>query len=157
MKTGLKLMGARHFVDLPKGTIYIRFEPLDVNELEEVITDFKNNKLSFDWEDVEIYYDNSGSCILDEDGRTLLDLVDVNVVGDARPTETLYLVFDDNCVPNEILDNKNRFMSSLDEFDIIDNKQDPSNDWARKELETTYKDNFFVNFYLEGKENEEDR
>ena len=48
-------------------------------------------------------------------------------------------------------------MSSLDEFDIIDNKQDPSNDWARKELETTYKDNFFVNFYLEGKENEEDR
>lgn len=156
MKTGFRLMGARHFIDLPKGTIYISFEPLDINKLKEVIIDFKDNKLDFDWQDAEIYYNNSGSWVFDcinyedENSETLMDLVDINVVGDADPTKTLYLVFDDDYVPNEILDYKKRFMSSLDEFDIIDNKQDPNNDWARNELETTYKDNFFVNFYLEG-------
>ena len=61
MENKLILMGARHFIDMPKGTIYLSFWKDTEEELLNVIDDFKNNKLKICWEDVEIYGDNSGS------------------------------------------------------------------------------------------------
>lgn len=49
----MKLVGAREFLDMPKGTIYERFWE-DEEVLPKIIEDFKNNKLEIYWNDIEI-------------------------------------------------------------------------------------------------------
>lgn len=166
MTNKLTLMGARHFIDMPKGTIYLSFWKDTEEELLNVIDDFKNNKLKICWEDVEIYGDNSGSMAFMHDEEDYIFYYDANVVGDASPNNTLYLIIPEDFVPNTIpirdkdgnqfniskqdfFKTKNKFLDNFKDLPI-DNKLDKENDWARQILEKDerYKNNYFVNFIM---------
>lgn len=166
MTNKLTLMGARHFIDMPKGTIYLSFWKDTEEELLNVIDDFKNNKLKICWEDVEIYGDNSGSMAFMHDEKDYIFYYDANVVGDADPALTLYLVISEELVPNivpicneygelfnisrrDFFKARNKFLENFEGLPI-DNKLDKENDWVRQILEKDerYKNNYFVNFIM---------
>lgn len=159
----LMLVGAKHFLDLPKGTIYERFWEDDEEDLLKIIEYFKNDKLEIAWNDIEIYGNNGGSMAIDTKEDNYIYYYDANVVGDAYPPDTLYLVIDEERLPKEIEINdkvftkqdilkiKEKFLTFFDENEPIDNKLDKTNEWARDCLnnEEPYKDNYFVNFKME--------
>ena len=166
MTNKLTLMGARHFIDMPKGTIYLRFWEDKQEELFNIIENFKNDKLEIDWEDVEIYGDNWGSMAFMYDEEDYIFYYDANVVGDADPALTLYLVISEELVPNivpicneygelfnisrrDFFKARNKFLENFEGLPI-DNKLDKENDWARQILEKDerYKNNYFVNFIM---------
>lgn len=103
-KRKLILLGARKFIDMPVGTIYI---PISTNSSEQcfdIIDTFKMKPLDLlDFTDMEIYGDNSGSLTFitpDADYEDYRHWYDANVVGDASPTTTLYLVLDESWLPD---------------------------------------------------------
>lgn len=166
MTNKLTLMGARHFIDMPKGTIYLRLWENNEKELLNIIENFKNDKLEIRWENVEIYGDNYGSMAFMHDEEDYIFYYDANVVGDASPKTTLYLIIPENFVPDTIpirdkygnqfniskqdfFKTKNKFLDNFKDLPI-DNKLDKENDWARQKLEEDdyYKDNYFCNFIM---------
>lgn len=147
-----ELMGARKFIDMPKGTIFQEIWENDEDSLYGFIEKFKNNDLQVYWDEVYIYWNNSCSADMDEglfrkddDGDVLF--TDINVVGDANPPSTLYLVFNEEIVPDYILNVRDEI---LKDCDSIDNIKDKHNEWARNFLEENYKNDDIVNFYLKG-------
>lgn len=157
---GLKLMGARHFLDMSSGTIYQRFWENDEEELLKIIDDFNKNKLEINWNDIEIYGDNYGSAAIeyDEEYDDYIYYYDANVVGDANPFKTLYLVIDEDKLPsnveingvnftkNEIVNLKERFLMILKEEQSFINR----NEWARQYLEQPEcRSNYFINLIIE--------
>lgn len=96
----LTLMGARKFIDMPTGTFFI---PFWCNSCDEIIKDFneKPMKLFMDnLDDFHIYGDNNGSMSFSVDGNEdHIFYYDMNVVGDAEPESTLYLVIDESLIP----------------------------------------------------------
>lgn len=166
MTNKLTLMGARHFIDMPKGTIYLRLWENNEKELLNIIENFKNDKLEIRWENVEIYGDNYGSMAFIHGEEDYIFYYDANVVGDADPALTLYLVISEELVPNivpicneygelfnisrrDFFKARNKFLENFKDLPI-DNKLDKENDWARQQLEEDdyYKDNYFVNFIM---------
>ena len=166
MTNKLTLMGARHFIDMPKGTIYLRLWENNEKELLNIIENFKNDKLEIRWENVEIYGDNYGSMAFIHDEKDYIFYYDANVVGDADPALTLYLVISEELVPNivpicneygelfnisrrDFFKARNKFLENFEGLPI-DNKLDKENDWARQILEKDerYKNNYFVNFIM---------
>lgn len=166
MTNKLTLMGARHFIDMPKGTIYLRLWENNEKELLNIIENFKNDKLEIRWENVEIYGDNYGSMAFIHDEKDYIFYYDANVVGDADPALTLYLVIPEELVPNivpicneygelfnisrrDFFKARNKFLENFEGLPI-DNKLDKENDWARQILEKDerYKNNYFVNFIM---------
>lgn len=168
----IKLMGARHFIDMPVGTMYFR---LDGNDNVKNI--FKENPKSLidDFEDIEVYGNNNGSMALSyinyEEEGTYLFYYDANIVGDASPENTLYFVFDEDFLPNEIIlvekymysgdkdftivnhvITKAEFLEMRKEFigyfDSLDNANNKENDWARAELDK-HLTHPIINAYLE--------
>lgn len=164
MAERLTLMGAKHFIDMPKGTIYLRFWEDTEEELFNVIENFKNNKLEIDWENVEIYGNNFGSMAFNYSEEDYIFYYDANVVGDACPANTLYLIIPEDLVPSNIpirdIDgnehniSKAEFSKSRKKFieyfkDCeIDNRLDKENDWARQILNKDYKNNSIVNLII---------
>jgi hypothetical protein len=101
----IRLLGARKFIDLPAGTLYVEHWCKNMAQCEEIIEKFKiNPKEFFDTKYLMIYQNNSYSSLLenciDEDGDIIL--TDVNVVGDACPDLTLRIVFDLNDLPENV-------------------------------------------------------
>lgn len=74
---------------------------------------------------------------------------DANVVGDANPKLTLYLIINENLIPDYL---KEDFLKARDifltYFDNLDNKTKNENKWAREYLENELKNNSIVNLYL---------
>ena len=105
-----RLVGARKFLEIAKpGTLFIplEFEGYDYEEdgqeLVDAVVKFVDNPLSAydaNWENLHIFVNNFGSVtfkyiplIYDEDGDYIY-YYDYNVVGDASPEHTLYLIVD---------------------------------------------------------------
>ena len=105
-----RLVGARKFLEIAKpGTLFIPLEFWGHNpernsqELADAVEKFVNNPLSAydaNWGNLHIFVDNCGSAIFryspfscDEDGDYIY-YYDYNVVGDASPEYTLYLIVD---------------------------------------------------------------
>ena len=166
MTNKLTLMGARHFIDMPKGTIYLSIWGKNQKELLNIIENFKNDKLEIRWENVEIYGDNYGSMAFIHGEEDYIFYYDANVVGDADPALTLYLVISEELVPNivpicneygelfnisrrDFFKARNKLLENFEGLPI-DNKLDKENDWARQILEKDerYKNNYFVNFIM---------
>lgn len=174
----LMLLGARKFIDMPVGTIYV---PLIMNSSEEcfdAINTFKTKPTDLlDLTSMEIYGDNSGSLTFitpdhDADDKDYKHWYDANVVGDASPTTTLYLVLDESWIPEigkysedqewhtvgitpkitEVVTGitltKEQVLQArkefMDMFTSHDNVNNHDNDWARKTLEE-YSDESDIN------------
>lgn len=102
----IRLMGARKFIDMPPGTLYVRYWLHSEKECFELIKQFESDprRLTKDIDRLCIYQDNSASLILDgQEQEEELTLTDINVVGDAGPEETLYAVFDLDDIPNPLI------------------------------------------------------
>lgn len=164
MADKLVLMGAKHFLEMPTGTIYQSWWCENENELERIIQDFKKGKLELFYDRLEMYYNNSYSYTFDyldlnnEDDNGDFPLIDINIVGDANPQLTLYLVLDEDTIKK--LPNANKLLTKREDFiDVIikegdkelDNSKDPVNEWARKELEedVSKPDGKYIDFYCE--------
>ncbi len=151
----IRLIGSRKFIGLPVGTLYKEFWFNNQVECEKMIDEFIKNPSKFlDTEDLMIYQDNGASLVLedpycDDD----ICLVDINVVGDADPSNTLRIVFDLDSLPeiikigenNEGVD-MNFTKRQIKEFISIMKENDESNTvsyktnlkWAMCELDKLY-------------------
>lgn len=166
----MRLIGAREFLKTAKpGDLYYRYWCSRESACEEVIDDILERGATDIYAEIEIFGDNSGSlsftrpvcpdtvCI---DGKEYdcFFYYDANVVGDAGPTTTLYLVFDNlNEWPERV-----KIEGTEDEFltkeELIKFREhfinecgpftDEANDgWALKKLdEDYYRDNWIVNY-----------
>ena len=173
-KGKLRLMGARKFLDMPKGTIYYVLWKGSREDCFKEINGFnkspKEHFLSLDINKIHVYGNNRGSMCLhqpiDEENyepievNNLEDYIfyyDVNVVGDASPNTTLYIVIEESLLPDFIEFNcgdiaysisKDEFLLlrdvfvGFDTFKLygIDNTKDPANEWAR---DTLYNDDYY--------------
>lgn len=170
-KGKITLMGARKFLDMPKGTIYHQFWMDNSKECLKLIEEFNKNPKEYFSNlglILHIYGNNRGSMALrgpvDDDSyepietdsiEDYLFYYDANVVGDASPNDTLYLVIEESLLPDiiefeygsvtkdEFLQLRNIFLE-FDDFKEhgIDNIEDPANEWARDEL---YNDDYYKN------------
>jgi len=142
------LLGAREFIKMPTGTFY---EPYWENTKEEclrIICQFKKEPTTFlNITDLHVFGDNSGS--MSFTGNKEDDYIfyyDANVVGDADPSTTLYLVLDENELPDiiSIYDDENNIIKlTKDEVikiknifinNLFDNYK--MDEWAVKYLDT---------------------
>ena len=112
----MRLLGAKEFLKTVKpGTLCIQFWMNDETECFDLIKDYESGKSVYNdygyGDDFFIFGDNSGSLAFiknDEEikiGNITYDCLffyDLNIVGDASPAETLYMVFDDNEWPDKI-------------------------------------------------------
>lgn len=145
----LKLIGAKHFIDMPTGTIYQRFWCDNESELNTIIEQFKTNQLEINWNDIEFYGDNNSSCLYDETEADHMNWYNANVVGDAYPKLTLYLIIPESKIPQDI---KEDVLVTRDNFVKLFNniiKQTNTNDWAKLCLEEMSFENDYINFCLE--------
>jgi len=108
------LLGAREFIKMPAGTFYEPYWKNTKEECLQIINKFKEEPKTFlDITDLHVFGDNFGS--MSFTGNKEDDYIfyyDANVVGDANPSTTLYLVLDENELPDIILIND-------DEYNII--------------------------------------
>lgn len=145
----MKLLGAREFIKMPVGTFYIPYWENTTSECFKIIERFKENALnllSARYLDLHIFGDNDGSMSfsVEEKEDNYIFYYDANVVGDACPATTLYLVIDESELPNEfIIDECGYDRVKLLKNELIEIKNlfiskifEPySNDWAIKELD----------------------
>lgn len=102
----MKLLGAREFIKMPAGTFYKEYWRNTKEECFQIIEEFKKEPKSFlnlSPDELHVFGDNSGS--MSFSGSKEDDYIfyyDANVVGDACPETTLYLVIDENELTNEI-------------------------------------------------------
>lgn len=164
----LILTGAKRFIDMPKGTMYFNYWS-SKESCANIITIFDSNPIELlsDFGNMEIYGDNSGSMIFYNDESDIdspISYTDINIVGDANPMETLYLIFEKDLLAatiridgeynsiiltkEEVLKYRDKFLKNFTE---MDNTKDKTNDWARDKLynDKDYKDDCIVNYYKE--------
>ena len=161
----LILTGAKRFIDMPKGTIYFEFWT-DRIKCENIIKTFESNPkdLLCEFEDMHIYVNNDGSATFynnEEDEDSPIFYYDANIVGDASPTETLYLVFNEDIIPekveingrdNKIVLTKQQILNYKDKFlKELDIEVSDTNKWARDLLHNDkgYRDDYIINYYKE--------
>jgi hypothetical protein len=102
----MQLLGAREFIKMSPGTFYVQYWVNTEEQCLEIIDKFKNNQKSFsdiDGDDLHIFGDNWGS--MSFSGAKEDDYIfywDANVVGDAGPSTTLYLVIEENELPKKL-------------------------------------------------------
>jgi hypothetical protein len=103
----MQLLGAREFIKMSAGTFYIAYWENTIEECFNIINKFKQDQKSYlniEPDDLHIFGDNSGSVMISGDKENnYIFYFDANVVGDACPSTTLYLVIDESELPNEIL------------------------------------------------------
>lgn len=159
----LELLGAMKFLDKPKGTFYIPFIEKSEQKCWESADKFLDNPYELmELQQLHIYGDNGGSMCLSSDcDNKYIFYYDANVVGDAIPETTLYLVFDDTLIPDsfQYIDKdyfddglnltREQVLKVRDDFLLLigDNDYDPNIE-ARDYLDKNYKDNKIVNFCL---------
>lgn len=103
----MRLLGAKEFLRTVKPGTLFRMYWHDVEICHNIIEAFKNGKINEIqyYSEVAIFGSNSGSLsfhkltdsdnvIIDNKNYDCLFYYDLNIVGDASPTETLYLVYD---------------------------------------------------------------
>ena len=169
----MKLVGAKEFLKIAKpGMFFLQFWT-SVGYCYEIINKYQNNKfneiLSEYNLELYIYGDNGGSLSIDRDYDTFDDgdtfningkyyhclcYTDLNIVGDACPYETLYLLFDnveeifDCAIPNTL--NKEELPIIRDWFLGYGAPfRDEVNDedaWALKSIEEYYPNDTIVNY-----------
>ena len=112
----MRLLGAKEFLRTVKpGTLCIQFWMNNETECFNLIKDYESGKSVYNdygyGDNFFIFGDNSGSLAFIKNtkrimvGDAIYDCLfyyDLNIVGDASPTETLYLVFEDNEWPDKI-------------------------------------------------------
>jgi len=102
----MKLLGAREFIKMPAGIFYMKYWENSKEECIQIIEEFKKDPKSFleiEADDLEVFGDNSGSMMFSGNKEdNYIFYYDANVVGDANPSTTLYLVIDENELPDEI-------------------------------------------------------
>ena len=169
----MKLVGAKEFLKIAKpGMFFLQFWA-SIGDCYEIINKYQNNKFNeiLDEYNLELYIygDNSGSLSIDKnydiyddcetfniDGKLYgcLCYTDLNIIGDACPYETLYLLFDNvdeifDCAIPDIL-TKEELIKIRDWFldygaPFRDEVNDP-NAWALKTMEETYPYDKIVNY-----------
>ena len=143
----MKLLGAKHFLDMPKGTFFIPYWCDSLDECEDIINKFVTSKLVIGYEDLHIYGDNTGSMSFNKDEEDYIYYYDINVVGDACPETTIYLILDEDEIPQSIMFepptfydeglhlNKGQILRTrhqfLKIFNELNNKNEPNNEYAR--------------------------
>lgn len=101
----MKLLGAREFIKMPTGTFYVDYWKNSESECIQIIEKFKDSLkefLNIKPDDLHVFGDNSGSMMFDGKEDDYMFYYDANVVGDAGPSTTLYLVINEDELPNEI-------------------------------------------------------
>ena len=162
----MKLVGAKEFLKKAKsGMFFLQFwtdadycqtiiNKYEKNKFNEILDDYKISNASLE---LYIYGDNSGSLSIDKNYETYDDYdtfeingksyhclcyTDINIIGDASPYETLYLLFDnvdeifDCVIPNCLT--KEELLIIRDWFLRNNTFTDEVNDedaWALKSLE----------------------
>jgi len=164
----MKLVGAKKFLRIAKpGMFFLQFWT-SVNDCYDIINKYQNNKFNeiLDKHNFELYIygDNSGSLnieyhdieneefeIVDGKEYNCLLYTDLNIIGDACPYETLYLVFDN---VDELYDisivktlTKEELIKIRDWFlDYGAPFTDEANTLALKAMEEFYPDDIIVNY-----------
>jgi hypothetical protein len=102
----MKLLGAREFIKMPAGTFYIEYWENTIEKCLQIIDKFikdSNTFLDIKPDELHVFGDNSGSMMFSGDKEEdYMFYYDANVVGDAGPSTTLYLVIDESELPSEI-------------------------------------------------------
>lgn len=171
----MRLIGAKAFLETVKpGTLFIEFWMHSEKECLEIIKDYKSGVdiTQKYYGEALIFGDNSGSLgfveledeydydIIDGVKYTCLNYYDHNIVGDALPTNTLYLVFDSEDEWPEkiaIVGNDDKRLNREDMTRIrewfFDNcgpfcDETGESVWALQRLKTDkyYKDSYIVNY-----------
>ena len=161
----MKLLGAREFIKMPTGTFYIPYWESTDKRCFNVINTFKKDPTSLldrMYEDLHVFGDNGGSmCFsIEEEQDDYIFYYDANVVGDANPGKTLYLVIDECELPSHVtigdyVGNKAKLSKDdliriRDKFVKIASDSYNNNDWAIKELdELSENGNVFVDINLQ--------
>lgn len=173
----MRLIGAREFLKTVKpGTLCIQFW-MDANICKQIIEDYKNGidiVKNYNAGEFFVFGDNSGSLAFlrtyDDEEREVetidgiaydcLFYYDLNIVGDAGPDETLYLVYDtEDEWPSEVKVEQSKQVLNKDDLrriikwfldtegnHFLDEVND-KNAWALKALdENFYKNNEIVNY-----------
>lgn len=162
----LELLGARKFLDKPKGTFYIPFIKNSEQKCWDLVEKFLDNPYDLiELQQLHIYGDNGGSMSLSSDyDDKYIFYYDANVVGDAVPKTTLYLVLDDTFIPERFqyidedyfddglnLTREQVFKVRDDFLLLIGNSDYDPNLEARDYLDKNYKDNKIVQFIMRKK------
>lgn len=179
----MRLIGAKEFLKTVKpGTLYSRFWLDTEKECLDLIHRYRANDELYYWRETEIFGDNDGSLgftkpsefdvedvhfkthIINGKKYDYLSYYDANVVGDAGPTTTLYLVYDtEDEWPEQVpIDNSDDYVTKSDLISIRDwfldtagpFRDETKDGWALIELETNsyYKDNRIINYSGEEKD-----
>ncbi len=121
----MKLLGGKEFIKSNPGTFYIRFWEKTEKDCFEIIEQFKRDPnlllnetlLNEEKEDLEVYGDNSysmsfssggfdydtGIMSKSENDENFISCWDANVIGDACPKTTLYLILEEDELPEFII------------------------------------------------------
>ena len=164
----MRLLGAKEFLKTVKpGTLCVEFWEDDEEDCLEIIKEYKNgeNIIEKHYGEFYIFGDNGGSLtFLKKDNSEEIEIgnkkydclfyYDKNIVGDASPSTTLQLVFEnEDEYPDEIfVENSSEILNKEDIINIknwfIKNVPHyPISDWVWESLnDNYYKDNIIVNF-----------
>lgn len=157
-----RLMGARKFLEIAKpGTLFIPLEfwgydfEKSSQKLKNIIEEFKENPqyiYDINWGNLHIFIDNSGSITFYHDSIDDLDddyiyYYDYNVVGDADPENTLYLIIDSikdlpNYIDFECYSDEISEPEFNEDFVVYNNKEKSYTHYLRlskEEIEKSYK------------------
>lgn len=165
----MRLIGAKKFLETVKpGTLYKRFWLHSTEECLDLIKRYESKQDLYYYSELEIFLDNSGSLgflntdnyeeiIINDKTYSCLFYYDSNVVGDASPTTTLYLVYDNEDewpaiikvenIENELL-TKEDLINIRDWFLHSEVFDEERNVLALDKLNTDdyYKNNYIVNY-----------
>ena len=157
----VKVLGSKDFLDMPVGTFFAEiFVDWNVASLEkqlfEILRDIKMGRGCF-----SVFIDNSSALDFGDESKdyvvdNVLDpenhfIWDHNIIGDANPWETLYLVIPEDIIPDEVDFEyvhltKGEILKIRDRLKSTVNVDTLNNDWARDEIKTHYSDNSIINF-----------
>ena len=154
----VNVLGSKDFLDMPVGTFFAEiFTDWNIASLEEqvfeILRDIRRGRGCF-----SVYINNYSALDFGDENRNyVIDDVlnpenhfiwDHNIIGDANPEETLYLVIPEDIIPDEV-DFEYVHLTKDEILKIRDRLKDiasPDNDWARDEIKTHYSTNSIVNF-----------
>lgn len=100
----VRVIGSRKMLDMPAGTIFIPIERRYVQDIYQFLKSGPinlNNYIS----DLYIYGSNNGSATINTDFEEPEEeyfYSDYNVVGDASPVTTLYIILDEDDIPSRL-------------------------------------------------------
>lgn len=180
------LMGARHFIEMPVGTMYLRINKSEKKDLLDIIKSFVNcpevlyKSINYIINNLFFYGDCETSVSLErsewtghytEDSCLDWQFGEFETTDDgdgdliSSPDETLYLVIDEDMIPDkamygirteiilskeDVLRNRKLFISYYERPDstIVCNKTNPVNDNVKNILLNKYKNSEIANVYL---------